>query len=288
MGQGSSGSVPTPPPGEGNSEIKHVLPGPEPATQPLPTNPVRPSYQPVTDPGPPPTVLDAPDQSATIVGPRRPGAAGVAQEPPPGGLTAAPPPGGLAAPPPPGGPAAVPRPGGLNAAPPGGVPPEVVRYGPGVPVGRAGAESVWRTGQRAGAGVRRGGRGRVRRVAGAVVTVVLLAAAGVVVWLRFFDHPPLRVTGVGIIQQAAAGCTVDVTGRISTNGSAGTVSYQWVFRPQAQAPRPLDQSVVAGQRAVYVTVAVQGQGHGTASQTVTLDVLGPDTGTASRDVTVSC
>jgi len=60
------------------------------------------------------------------------------------------------------------------------------------------------------------------------------------------------------------------------------------FRPQAQAPRPLDQSVVAGQRAVYVTVAVQGQGHGTASQTVTLDVLGPDTGTASGDLTISC
>ena len=118
--------------------------------------------------------------------------------------------------------------------------------------------------------------------------MVLLAAAGVVVWLRFFDHPPFRVTEVRIIQQAAAGCTVDVTGRISTNGSAGTVSYQWVFRSQTQAPQPLSQSVVAGQRAVYVTVAVQGRGHGTASQAVTLDVLGPDTGTASRDVTISC
>jgi len=183
-----------------------------------------------------------------------------------------------------------PPPGGLAAAP-GRLPPGVVRYGPGVPgvpVGRAGAESVWRTGQRAGPGVRRGGLGRVRPVAGAVVTVVLLAAAGVVVWLRFFDHPALRVTGVGIIQQAAAGCTVDVTGRISTNGAAGTVSYQWVFRPQTQAPQPLNQSVVAGQHAVYVTVAVQGRGHGTASQAVTLDVLGPGTGTASRDVTISC
>ena len=182
-----------------------------------------------------------------------------------------------------------PRPGGLAGVPSrGGVPPGVVRYGPGVPVGGAGAESVWRTGQRAGPGVRRGGLSRVRRVAGAAVTVVLLAAAGVVVWLRFFDHPPFRVTEVRIIQQAATGCTVDVTGRISTNGSAGTVSYQWVFRPQTQAPQPLSQSVVAGQRAVYVTVAVQGRGHGTASQAVTLDVLGPDTGTASRDVTISC
>jgi len=279
MGQGSSGSVPTLPPSEGNSEPKHVLPGPEPATQPLPTNPVQPSYQPVTEPGPLPTTLDPPDQPATVVRPRLPGAAGVTQQQPPGGL-AAPPPGGLAAAPPP---------GGLNAAPPPpGAPSEVVRYGPGVPVGRAGAESVWRTGQRAGPGVRRGGLGRVRPVAGAVVTVVLLAAAGVVVWLRFFDHPALRVTGVGIIQQAAAGCTVDVTGRISTNGAAGTVSYQWVFRPQTQAPAPLNQSVAAGQHAVYVTVAVEGQGHGRAVQQVTLDVLGPGTGTASTDVTISC
>ena len=268
MGQGSSGSVPTLPPSEGHSETKHVLSGPEPATQPLPKNPVQPPYRPVTDPaGPPPTMLDAPGQPPAVVRPRPPGAAGMAQEPPPGGLNAAPPPGGV---------------------PPGGVPPGVVRYGPGVPVGRAGAESVWRTGQRPGPGVRRGGPGRVRPVAGAVVTVVLLAAAGVVVWLRFFDHPPLRVTRVGIIQQAAAGCTVDVTGQITTNGSPGTVSYQWVFRPQAQAPQPLGQSVVAGQHAVYVTVAVQGQGHGTASQTVTLDVLGPGTGTASRDVTIRC
>jgi hypothetical protein len=75
--------------------------------------------------------------------------------------------------------------------------------------------------------------GRHRPAAGGVpsevmrygaVTVALLAAAGAVVWLRFFDHPPLRVTGVRITQVTTAGCTVDVTGRITTNGSAGTVS----------------------------------------------------------------
>jgi hypothetical protein len=183
--------------------------------------------------------------------------------------------------------------------PVGGVVPGLVRYGPGVPAVPAapavpgggaagGAESVWRTGQRAGAGRRPGRPGRVRRLAGGVLTVALLAAAGMVVWLRFFDHPPLRVSRVRITQQTAAGCTVDVTGQIATNGSAGTVSYQWVFRPQAQAPQPLNQSVAAGQRAVYVTVAVQGQGHGTATQAVTLDVLGPGTGTATRNVTISC
>jgi hypothetical protein len=128
----------------------------------------------------------------------------------------------------------------------------------------------------------------MRRVLGSVLTVILLIAAGVVLWLRFFDHSPLQVSEVRITQLTKTTCGVNVTGRIATNGSAGTVSYQWVFRPQTQAPQPLSQSVTAGQHAVYVTVAVQGQGHGNATQEVTLDVLGPDSEMASTDVTISC
>jgi hypothetical protein len=122
---------------------------------------------------------------------------------------------------------------------------------------------------------------------GTALTVVLLAASGVVLYLRFY-HPPFRVTGVAISQQAKTACGVDVTGRITTDGSAGTVSYQWAFRGDRQAPQPLSQSVIAGQHDVYVTVAVEGSGHGSASQTVTLQVLGPDPGAASAPVVVSC
>ncbi|HEX9541973.1 MAG TPA: hypothetical protein VGA04_27910 [Streptosporangiaceae bacterium] len=50
----------------------------------------------------------------------------------------------------------------------------------------------------------------------------------------------------------------------------------------------MNQSVTAGQHAVYVTVAVEGSGHGSASRTVTLQVLGPDRWTASTAVVVSC
>jgi hypothetical protein len=130
-------------------------------------------------------------------------------------------------------------------------------------------------------------RRRLRRVASGAVTVVLLAAAGVVLFLRF-HHAPLQVTGVAIAGQVTDGCAVDVTGRIGTNGSAGTVSYQWLLTPQAQAPQPMSESVVAGQDAVYVRVDVQGQAGGSAVRVVTLRVLGPGTGTASVRVVVSC
>ena len=46
--------------------------------------------------------------------------------------------------------------------------------------------------------------------------------------------------------------------------------------------------MVSGQHAAYVTVAVEGQGHGSATQKVTLHVLGPNQGTASTAVKVSC
>ena len=50
----------------------------------------------------------------------------------------------------------------------------------------------------------------------------------------------------------------------------------------------MSQSVVAGQGAVYVTVAVQGQGQGSATPDVTLQVLGPGSGTTSVHVDDSC
>ncbi|HJY57832.1 MAG TPA: hypothetical protein VJ418_15755, partial [Streptosporangiaceae bacterium] len=68
--------------------------------------------------------------------------------------------------------------------------PDVLRYGPGVPASQAGvaAESVWRTGHRSGPPPRQGRLRRVRRLLGSALTVILLIVAGVVVWLRFFDH----------------------------------------------------------------------------------------------------
>jgi hypothetical protein len=167
---------------------------------------------------------------------------------------------------------------------------ETFRSGPGVPAAAPASQAeltagrVWRTG-RASEPSRH--PARLRRRLGSALTVILLAATGVVLYLRF-HHASFHVTRVVISQQRRTACGASVTGRISTDGSAGTVSYQWLFRPGQQAPQPLSQSVAAGQHAVYVTVAVEGSGHGSASQQVTLQLLGPDHGSASTAVVVSC
>jgi hypothetical protein len=169
-------------------------------------------------------------------------------------------------------------------------PTEVVRYGPGVPAtlsaGQAGqtAERVWRKG-RPPAPPRR--PRRLRRLLGSALTVILLAASGVVLYLRF-HHPPFQVTEVAISRRMRTTCGVDVTGQITTNGAPGIVSYQWLFQPSRQPPQQQSQTVANGQHAVYVTAADEGNGHGSASQTITLQVLGPDPKSASTAVVIRC
>jgi hypothetical protein len=255
MGEGSSGPGPGLPAGAGDAEATQTFQGRDPATGAGDTAPASPPAE--AAPSHPPTQAVPPSDEA------------VPSHPP----TDVVPPSAEAAPPP------------VEAAPPQ-LPSQVVRYGPGVPVtvSAGQAELVWRTG-RLPAPPRR--RRKLRTFLGTVLTVILLAASGVVLFLRLY-HAPFHVTGVVISSQTPTSCGVNVTGRISTNGAAGTVSYQWLFQPGQQAPQPLNQSAVAGQHAVYVTDAIQGSGHGSASQTVTLQVLGPDPRSASAQVTVTC
>jgi hypothetical protein len=188
-------------------------------------------------------------------------------------------------------PSAYPPPPAGQADAAGQAPPsDVVRYGPGVPATAADrppaseAERIWRTGPVPEAPRR---RPRWRRWAGPAITVILLGAAAVILLLRL-HHPALAVTGAVITQQARNGCGVNVTGRIATSGGAGTVSYQWVFRPDTRPPVPLAQTVIAGQKDVFVTVAVEGSGQGSSAQSVTLQVLGPGKASAATSVVVRC
>jgi hypothetical protein len=166
----------------------------------------------------------------------------------------------------------------------------IVRYGPGIPVvlpasqGGRTAEHVWRGSPPPAPPPR---YARLRRLGGWALTVILLVASGVVLFLRFY-HPPFHVTGAAIAQHTLAGCRVDVTGRVTTNGAAGTVTYRWLFEPGRQQATTLSQSVTSGQHAVDVIAAVEGSGQGSASQTAILQVLSPDRRTASTHITLSC
>jgi len=167
-------------------------------------------------------------------------------------------------------------------------PEDLVRYGPGVPAAPSGAR-VQLTAERAF----RGGppssghrRARVGLVLGSALAVILLAASGVLFYVRF-HHPPLQVTRVAIVHSGrAAGCTVAVAGQISTNGTAGMITYQWLF--PVGPPLTRHQSVRADQRSVNVQVTVEGSGNGVASQRVWLQVLHPGRRIASKDILVTC
>ena len=280
MEEGSSGPDPALPSGAGDGEATRPSWGRYPVIRPGLADPANPSLGPATDvsPGQPPTYIPPRPQPPTYVPPSQP----PTYVPPSQQPTHVPPSQQPTYVPPSQPPTYIPR----RPQPPS----DVVRYGPGVPASvpasQAGpeAERVWRTGRLPEPSRR---PLRLRRLFGSALTVILLAASGVVLYLHF-HHAPFRVTGVEISQQTKNGCVDDVTGRITTNGAAGTVSYQWVFRPGRQAPQPLSQSVVGGQHALYVTAAVEGQGRGSASQTATLQVLGPDRGTASAAVIVRC
>lgn len=166
---------------------------------------------------------------------------------------------------------------------------KIVRSGPGVPAPAAGdkasrAEQIWRGALPAG----QARRGQLRRLLGAALTVVLLAACGVVIYLRFHHPAPVRVTSVTIAYRTRIACGVDVSGRIKTNGAAGRVSYQWLVQPGRRQPRPKTVAVSSGQRVAQVTLILPLTGHGRASELVTLQVLAPDVEAVSANVAVSC
>jgi hypothetical protein len=286
--------------GAGEDQATQILPGPDavivtrladpPDPEPQPATQVVPQHPPteVADPSPP--AADPPTQAAPIHPPTEvaSSAGPAAQAAPAHESTVAAAPGQAAGP---AHPAAPPVPFSPAA---GAIPPSpvagIVRYGPGIPVelpvsqGGRTAEHVW-SGGPPPAPPRRSAR--LRRLGGSALTVILLIASGVVLFVRFY-HPPFQVTGAAITQHTTTGCRVDVTGRIATNGAAGTVSYRWLFKPGGQQATTLRQSVISGQHAVDVTVAVEGSGHGSASQTAILQVLSPDRRTASTRVALSC
>jgi hypothetical protein len=296
--------------GAGEDQATQILPGQDavivtrradPDAEPQPATELVPQHPPTEVAAPSSPAADPPAQARPAqVAPTHPptevasSVSPAAQAAPAHEPTVTAPPGQAAGPAHPAAPPAPPAPLSPVSQAAGVMPPRpvagIVRYGPGVPVelpasqGGRTAEHVW-SGGPPPAPPRRSAR--LRRFGGIALTVILLVASGVVLFLRFY-HPAFQVTGAAVTQHTATGCRVDVTGRIATNGAAGTVSYRWLFKPGAQQATTLRQSVTSGQHAVDVTVAVEGSGQGSATRTAVLQVLSPSRRTASTRVALSC
>ncbi len=125
-------------------------------------------------------------------------------------------------------------------------------------------------------------------VAGALATGLLAAAVVVVLLDR---APALSVVGATVAPAADPGracdVTVDVVGTVTTNGRAGTVTYEW-SRSDGAGSGPLTSSVAEGATSVDVHLYWQFSGHGRLPATATLRVTAPAPVEASGSFTYDC
>ncbi|MGN6605676.1 MAG: hypothetical protein ACTHMS_01510 [Jatrophihabitans sp.] len=160
----------------------------------------------------------------------------------------------------------------------------LLRAGPGVP-------EVARTGRRAatpGRGHRRGRR-RGRRLLTSLGTLLFVAAVALgVLWWRG-ELSTLHVTDVTVTAPPVSPCgdTVDVAGRISTDGGTGLLTYHWL-RNDGVDSGPVDVHVRPWQRSVVVHLRWRLQGEGRFRATATLDVTTPTEVRATTHFTWSC
>lgn len=175
-----------------------------------------------------------------------------------------------------------------------------VHFGPGVPIAPPPdrATAIWRGAVDDGEGVagtaaattvrtpRSGGQRWILPL-----TVLILVVAVVLYFLFGRSTPALTITNARVHPSSAeVTCSGQetLTGVITTDGGAGTISYQWV-RSDGTKSAVLRQDVSSGQKLVDVTLVWNFEGIGSMHATAVLDILGPGTArSASASFDYSC
>ncbi|GII78419.1 hypothetical protein Sru01_34010 [Sphaerisporangium rufum] len=169
--------------------------------------------------------------------------------------------------------------GPAGPVPPAGgadVPAGGLRFGPGVPAETTAAQ-IWRAGRDQSTLASGPPRGRTRRrrggLLGSILVFLLILVAAVFLWSRRGD--PLAVTAVEVRTPKAKGCdvTVNVIGVITTNGSAGPVTYEW--RPSGERPVRQTDQLRSGAPTHQVSLKWRVAGDGTRRLTARLRVISP-------------
>jgi eukaryotic-like serine/threonine-protein kinase len=173
---------------------------------------------------------------------------------------------------------------GLAVAP--GPSPGLVRFGPGLPASAAPHVPEWT--KPAAARPRR--RRRLwSRVLSTALTLAIIAAVGVVLWIR--AHETLKVSAVAVAPAALPGnscnVTVDVVGTVFTNTHGGQIQYQWVRNGTLTSP--VQTAIIAsGQTRTQLHLSWSFHGTGTYHATAELRMLSPEVTSATTAFTYAC
>jgi hypothetical protein len=129
---------------------------------------------------------------------------------------------------------------------------------------------------------------RWRGLVSTLITVIIVAGvAGY--WYIKNHHAALKDTGVSVAllsQPRNCAGTVDVVGTITTNGSGGTITYQWTKNSTVLPAATV--SAGSGQNSVQVTLKWTFTGKGTQQDVAELQVLSPTPATGNAQFTYTC
>ncbi|MGW5685615.1 hypothetical protein [Nonomuraea sp. NPDC003754] len=162
---------------------------------------------------------------------------------------------------------------------------EPARFGPGVTSsgthGQTTAEKIWRDGNRPGPPTygeraRKAARARRRRTVVSAAVLALVIAGAVLAWFSVRSPADLVVQSATVSAPKTLGCrkTATITGNLVTNGSGGSVRFQWL-RSDRKEPIEQTETVPSGKTTHTVLLKWTVKGEATAKLTARLRVLSP-------------
>lgn len=162
--------------------------------------------------------------------------------------------------------------------------PGLVRFGPGVSASAPPPVPEW---TKPPSPRRR--RRRWPRMLSTAVTLAIIAAVGVVLWIR--AHETLKISAVAVAPAGLPGTrcnvTVDVVGTVFTNTHGGQIQYQWIRNGTLTSP--VQTAIVAsGQTSTRLHLRWSFHGPGTYHATAELRMLSPEVTTATTAFTYAC
>jgi predicted Ser/Thr protein kinase len=127
-----------------------------------------------------------------------------------------------------------------------------------------------------GSGTRRSSRTRTRSIVSGLISSMIVGA--VAAWLILQNMPgDLHATGLSVkaVKQEKACGDVNLTGRVTTNGEPGRLTYQWKLSDRRQPEAPRQINVSKGTKNMQLSFVWQFSGHGRpAKYTASLIVRG--------------